>query len=142
MTWLVVQSLYRDFEEAASGTARWIVRNSTGAEIGTANYSVDYRQGQFTFTSDQSGSAYFITAYTYDIHRAAADVWRQRLANFADWYRFSADNQTFDRQQAFEHAQDMIAELEKKAGDNLVANAGGDLRSHTFVRTDINVSYS
>lgn len=140
VTYQIATSLWRDFEEASSGTARWIVRDGPGAEIGTANYTPDYRTGRLSFASDQGGTAYYVTGYSYDLHNAAADVWRQRLANFADWYQFSADNQTFNRQQAFEHAEKMIKVMEQKAGTNLVANAFGDVRITDIVRTDINIT--
>ena len=135
--YLIAQSLYRDFEEAESGTARWQVRDSSGSAVGTANYSADYRRGQLVFGADQGGTSYYLTAYTYDINAAAADVWRQRLANFSQWYDFSADNQNFSRSQVFSHAKDMVAFYEQQTGKNETAAAAGDLRYSTFVRTDL-----
>jgi hypothetical protein len=144
VSYQIAQAAYRDLEEAASGTARWIVRTGTGDAVGTANYSTDYRAGRLTFTADQGGSAYFLTAYTYDVYQAAADVWRQRLANFADWYKFSLKagdtTESFDRQQAFEHAREMINEMEQKAGSNVITVGGGDVRVSQFVRSDISYS--
>ena len=137
VNYFVVNAHYRDLEEAGSGTARWIVRDSLGAEVGTANYTANYRQGEIRFTADQGGTAYYLTAYTYDVHAAAADVWLERLANFADWYKFSADNQTFDRQQAFDHATKMEDRNRQLAGKNVVLQAAGDLRHSEFVRTDL-----
>jgi hypothetical protein len=137
VNYLVYQSHYRDLEEAASGTARWIVRDGNGADAGTANYTTNYRQGQITFSSDQAGTAYYLTGYSYDVHAAAADLWLERLANFADWYKFSADNQTFDRQQAFDHAMKMEQRQRQLTGKNVVLQAAGDLRHSEFVRVDI-----
>lgn len=136
--YLVADAPYRDMEEAASGTARWIVRDGPGAQIGTANYSADYRQGRLTFTSNQGGTAYYLTGYTYDVYAAAADVWLERLAHFQDWYDFSADNQEFSRSQAFDHAVKAEALLRGKAGSNVVGAASGDLRTSQFVRMDLN----
>lgn len=138
VTYQIAQAGYRDFEEAASGTARWIVRDATGAEIGTANYTADYRSGQLNFTADQGGTAYYLTAYTYDVYAAAADLWGERLAHFADWYRFAADNQEFDRGQAFEHACKMEELLRGKAGQNDLSGTSGDVKISQFVRVDIN----
>jgi hypothetical protein len=138
VTYVVAESLYRDFEEAESGTARWIVRDGPGAEIGTATYTTDYRQGRLTFSSDQGGTAYYLTAYSYDIHAAAADLWVQRMANFADWYDFAADNQKFSRSQAWDHAEKQQKLLRGMAGANIVTNAAGELRMGQFVRVDIN----
>jgi len=136
--YIIAQSMYRDFEGAESGTARWQVRDSAGSSVGTANYTTDYRRGQITFNTDQGGTSYYLTAYTYDINAAAADIWRQRLANFSLWYDFSADNQNFSRSQAFEHAKEMVAFYEQQSGKNEQAAASGDLRHSIFVRTDLN----
>ena len=142
VNYFVANAHYRDLEEATSGTVRWIVRDSVGAEYGTANYTPDYRQGQIRFTTNRGGTAYYLTAYTYDIHAAAADVWLERLANFADWYKFSADNQTFDRNQAFDHAKTMEARERQMIGKNIVLQSMGDLRHSEFVRTDLRRSYT
>lgn len=135
-----LNSHWRDLEEAESGTARWIVRDGNGADAGTANYTTNYRQGLVTFAADQAGTAYYLTGYSYDVHAAAADVWLERLANFADWYDFSADNQTFNRDQAFEHATKMETRSRQLSGKNVVLQSQGDLRIGEFVRTDINAS--
>jgi hypothetical protein len=137
VTYVVAEALYRDFEEATSGTARWIVRDGPGAQIGTANYTTDYRQGRLTFTSDQGGTAYYLTGYTYDVHAAAADVWLERMAHFSDWYDFAADNQKFSRSQAWDHAMAMEKAMRAKAGANIATNAQGELRMSQFVRVDL-----
>ena len=62
----------------------------------------------------------------------------ERLAYFADWYRFAADNQEFDRNQAFEHACKMEELLRGKSGQNDLAGASGDVKISQFVRVDIN----
>ncbi len=140
--YIIAQSGWRDFEEAASGTARWQVRDSAGSAVGTANYTVDYRRGPIIFATDQGGTSYYLTAYTYDVNAAAADIWRQRLAHFSQWYDFSADNQQFSRSQAFEHAKSMVSFYEQQTGKNRVEAAAGDMRTGMFVRTDLMRSYS
>lgn len=142
--YLIAQAGYRDFEEAESGTARWAIRTGAGSAVGTASYSTDYRAGRVTFGANQSGSAYALTAFTYDVYRAAAEVWRHRLANFSDWYdftyKFGDSSEQFSRSQAFEHAKEMINEMEQKAGSNVVTTGGGDVKMSQFVRSDISYS--
>lgn len=138
--YFAAQLAYRDLEEASSGTARWAVRDGPGTLQGTAGYSVDYRQGLISFTASQGGTAYYVTGYTYDVHAAAADVWDERLANFTLWYNFAADNQSFTRSQAFDHAEKMRNYHRSKAGSNIVAQAFGDLRVSQLVRVDLNDS--
>ena len=142
VNYFVANAHYRDLEEATSGTVRWIVRDSVGAEYGTANYTPDYRQGQIRFTTNRGGTAYYLTAYTYDVHAAAADVWLERLGNFADWYAFSADNQRFSRQMAHSQAMRQYKLEVQLTGKNVVAQSVGDLRHSEFVRTDLRGIYT
>lgn len=141
--WWNGQLEYRDIEESPGTVdgSRFILRDGTGAAIGTANYTVDYRAGRVSFgTANQGGTAYYATLYTYDVHAAAADVWLERLAHFNEWYDFRADNQTFTRSQAWDHAYKMEAKLRGKAGQNVIGGVSGDVHLSTFVRNDINPS--
>jgi hypothetical protein len=132
------QAAYRDFEEADSGTARWAVRDGPGNLQSTANYTADYRSGRITWSANQDGTIYYLTAYTYDVHAAAADIWQQRMAHFSDWYDFRADNQSFSRSQAFEHAQKMEDAMRARVGANVVGQPAGGFRTGVFYRTDLN----
>lgn len=135
-TYLTAASKYKDFEEATSGTAQWIVRDSVGTENGTTNYSVDYRNGRVTWTADQGGTAYEATGYSYDVHAAAVDILEEKLADVDLWYDFRADNQTFKRSQVIKNMEGNINRLLKKVGENL---PGGQFGFHTtaFVRSDL-----
>lgn len=132
----IAQSPYGYLEGTTSGTAYFYITETGGSIISGSGYTPNYDQGRITFTSDQGGTAYFLTAYSYDVYAAAADIWRERLANFSGWYDFRSDNQTFTRSQAFEHANKMLNLMEQKSGGN-VLQYSGDLRVGQFVRTDL-----
>jgi len=125
---------YRDFEEAASGTVQWVVRDSLGAVQGTANYTPNYVTGEIRFAADQGGTIYYLTGRSYDLYSAAADVWLQRQAYYSDWVDVSSDSQRFAWQQAFEHAVEMEKQMRARAGQN---KSRGALRSGLFVRNDL-----
>lgn len=139
---LIAQAPYRDFEQApgTASTDRFVVRDGTGAAVGTADYTADYRTGRVVFGADRMGTAYYLTGYSYDVYAAAADVWMERITHFSDWYDFQADNQRFNRSQAWDHAVKSEALLRGKSGQNAVSAAAGDLRVGQFVRSDVNVS--
>ena len=40
---------------------------------------------------------------TYDLHRAAADVWDEKAAGLASRFNFSTDIQSFSRSEAYQH---------------------------------------
>jgi hypothetical protein len=138
--YLTAQGHYKDLEEAESGTARWQIRSSVGVAEGTANYTADYVQGRVTWSTDQGGTAYMLTGYSYDLYGAAVDVLEHQLANFNLWYDFSADNQEFDRSQVKDNISDLIAKYKPKIGDNKPGKSG-DLFTSQLVRTDINTSW-
>ena len=125
---------YRDFEETTSGTTQWAIRDATGALQGTANYTPNYINGLIHFATDQGGTIYYLTARSYDLYAAAADVWLKRQAYYADWVHIASDGQEFDWQQAFEHAVTMEQSMRARAGQN---KARGAIRTGEFVRSDL-----
>lgn len=135
--YLTAVAQYRNWEEVASGATRWQVRQTTGSTVGTANYSADYTNGRITFTSDQAGTAYMLTGYSYDVYGAAVEVLRHKLAYIDLWYDFSDNNQSFSRSQAADNIKGLIAEYQPKTGDNKPGHSG-DFGFSEFVRIDIN----
>lgn len=136
--YLNAQAPYKDLEEATSGTARWAVRDSAGAFIGTANYSVNYRSGEISFgTVNQMGTAYYLTGYSYDLCAAGVEVMRERLNNFNSYFDFSADNQSFKRSQVRDHLKETITDLRACVGENVIGGVSGDLHVSYFTRTDL-----
>ena len=103
------------WEEASGGTAVWIVQDSTGADAGTANYTINYQTGHIRFTANTLGTAYYLTGRKYDLHRAAAQVWRQKAANVANRYDVSTDNHSLKRSQLSKQYLDMAAYYDKQS---------------------------
>lgn len=63
-------------------------------------------------TLDAAGRAPTDTAWveTYDLNRAAAEGWRWKAAKLAAAYDFTADGATYNRSQAVEQCQKMVAQ--------------------------------
>lgn len=125
----------RDLEEATSGTTNWIVRDSTGLEVGTAQYTINYVTGEIRFPADTGGTALYLTGRSCDIYAAAADVWQQRCALMAlNAYDVQSDAQRFSRSQAMANAVRMEAQMRQRAGQNIHRGA---LQMGRMVRTDL-----
>jgi hypothetical protein len=88
-----------DAERASGGSLVWQVENSAGSAIGTADYSVNYDGRQIRFTSDQAGTAHYLTYRHYNVYKAAADVWREKAANVASRFDIRTDNHDLKRSQ-------------------------------------------
>lgn len=84
---------YGNLETTDAGTALFSVRDTLGATIGTASYSVDYQRGLVTFGTDTAGSARYVDARTYNVYAAAADL----LESWAAREKLSFDVQTEDQ---------------------------------------------
>jgi hypothetical protein len=110
------RSSYGMFEQTTGGTAIFYVQDSTGATQGTALWSADYRRGVVTFGSDTAGTSYYLTARSYDVNSAAADVWRRKASHFASAFNFSTDNHTINRAQVYEHCLEMASHFESISG--------------------------
>lgn len=105
-----------NLEEAASGTAHWVVRNTGGTAQGTATYSVNYEQGLITFAADTAGSPMIVRYKTFDLWAAAADVWRHRAANVHSYYNIREGEHSLSRSEWFDHCWKMADESDKKTG--------------------------
>ena len=114
------RSDYGFLEATTGGSAILYLQDSTGASIGTANYTTDERRGQFQFSSDQAGSVYYMTGRSYDLNSAAADIWRKKAAHYAPTsFDFSTDNHRIDRSQVYKHCVEMADFFENQGGDSI-----------------------
>ena len=87
-------------EATHGGTALFVVQDSLGTVRGTSTWAeADYQLGSVTFTTNQAGTALYLTARSYDPYGAAADLltdWAQKVSLQFD---FSSDQQSFSRSQ-------------------------------------------
>jgi hypothetical protein len=108
------------YEATTGGTAILYIQDGTGANIGTANYTADYRRGQFQFSVDQGGSTYYLTGRSYDLNAAAADIWNRKAGHAAQGFSFSTDNHRVDKAQVYKHYKEM-AQMYEAMGQESVS---------------------
>lgn len=116
---------YRNLE---SGTP-FVLADGLGAAAGTANYSADYVNGIVTFTANQGGTAWYLTARAYDLNASAADIWRMKAAHASADFDFSTDNHSIKGSQVsiqclkmadYYEQQAMRASLKTTGGNNIL----------------------
>lgn len=114
------RSLFGFYEATTGGTAIFYVQDATGANVGTANYTPDYRRGQVQFASNQAGSVYYVTGRSYDLNAAAAEVWKKKASHYSvSAFDFSTDNHSVSRSQIYAHCMEMAAQYESLSGDSI-----------------------
>lgn len=121
------KEFYTPYRNLESGSLLYI-QDANGAVVGTADYSVDYSNGHITFTNTTAGSILHLTARSYDLNMAAADVWKRKAANAAKMFDFSTDNHSVKRGQFMAACMSMAATFESRAG----------IQTGDMIRTDIN----
>ena len=84
-------------ETTDGGTAVFFLQVAGGSVVPLAEYSVDYERGVIEFTSDRGGQTIYMTARSYDVYAAAADVWEQKAAQAASLIDFSTLNHSVKR---------------------------------------------
>lgn len=130
LTYQIPPYIPRVFEEQGSSSG-WAMRTTNGTLVDPSTYSVNYESGTLTFNADTNGASYVLDCRTYNINRAASNVWL-RKASFAyqdvDW---GSDNHTLRASQQFNHALHMA--------ERYALLAGGS--SGRFVRPDEVVLY-
>ena len=78
------------------GTVVFRVEDTAGTVSG---YPVDYTRGIVTFSTDQSGKAFYWSGFAYDVDAAAADIWRMKASHVAGLVDFSTDGHSVKRSQ-------------------------------------------
>lgn len=118
-------------EQTTGGTEIFYLRDTTGARIGTADYTIDYAYGRVTFGADQAGSVRYVTARSYDVYEAAAMVWETKAAHVALKFDFTADGASFQASQERKAYLDMARQMRSQS------NSGG-ISTARMVRDDVN----
>lgn len=118
-------------EATTGGTTVFYLRDSTGSRIGTADYTVDYANGYVTFGADQHGSVRYVTARSYDVYEAAAQVWEAKAGHVALKFDFEADGASFKASQ--ERAAYMAMAKQMRSQSN-----SGGVKTGRLVRDDVN----
>jgi len=114
--YFIPPDLGKFWEREASGTAYWRVTDSTGVDQGTSLYDVDWDGLKITFAADQKGTFYCLTGRTFDLNRAAAQVWRQKAAYYAMDVDWQTDGHRVNASQASKQCLAFAEEFEAKAG--------------------------
>jgi hypothetical protein len=102
---IVMKESYVGRGNLEQGTTNFIIYEAGGSALPGTMYSVDYTRGEITFVNDQAGSARFITAYSYDLNAAAADVWRRKMSYYATAYDISTDGNSMKRSQLIQQCK-------------------------------------
>lgn len=128
------QANWRNLETSDGGTARFVIRDATGAVIAGTLYSVDYQRGLVTFTSNQGGSSRMVTTTAYDIYAAAADIWAQKASYYATQIDFSTDNHNVKRSHIVAQCETMAKRYRDMSGTPYDDGTSGSVVS--IVRSD------
>ncbi len=107
---------HNNLEEESSGTAAWQLENSAGSVSGTANWTANYDVGHIRFTNNQKGTAYYLTARTFDLNKSAVEVWRAKAASVHSYFDYATDGQRLTRSQWFEHCISMADYYKREIG--------------------------
>jgi hypothetical protein len=84
-------------ETTDGGTAIFFLQLAGGSVVPLAEYTPDYQRGIVEFTADRGGQTIYMTARSYDVYAAAADVWEQKAAQAASLIDFSTLNHSVKR---------------------------------------------
>lgn len=111
---------YTFLESTSGGTDVFYIQDGTGATLGTALWSADYRRGIVNFVNDTLGTAVYVTGSAYDLNATAADVWRSKASHYAtSSFNFSTDNHSISRAQVYDHAIEMVKFFDNISGNSI-----------------------
>lgn len=84
-------------------SAGFRITTADGTAISSSLYTVNFEAGIVTFTTDQANVSRFADFRSYDLNRAAADVWEAKAAHIAERVDFRTDNHQMSASQYYEH---------------------------------------
>lgn len=116
---------HAEVERATSGSAVWRVVDAYGTITGTANYAINYDQKKVRFNSATLPPMYLETL-TFDLNGAAAEIWREKAAYYANRFDVSTDNHNLRRSQLMAHAEKMAKHFERMAAPRMVTMQRSD----------------
>jgi hypothetical protein len=129
----VYNSRYANYEQTAGGTALFIVRDGTGATVGTALYTADYTRGVVTFGTTTNGDIRTLEGRAFDVYGAAADVLDGWAGYLARQFDFATDGQSFKLSQQREALEALAARYRAQAKGYGQAGLSGE-----WERSDLN----
>lgn len=110
-------SHFGNFEQTTGGTAIFVLQDGTHNAVASSEYAVDYTRGEITFDAPTGGLPYYLTGRSYDLNRAAADVWTQKAGQVAiASFSWSTDNMRVDKSGLRKEAVDMAQYYRGLAG--------------------------
>ena len=102
------------------GTVVFRVEDTAGTVSG---YTVDYTRGIVTFSTDQSGKAFYWSGFAYDLDAAAADIWRMKASHVAGLVDFSTDGHSIKRSQQAQQYLTMAGYYQQRSASEGVTTA-------------------
>lgn len=134
ISYRVYNSQYANYEQTLGGTALFIIRDGTGAALGTALYTVDYIRGVVTFGTTTNGDIRRLEGRAFDIYGAAADVLEGWGGYLARQFDFATDGQSFKLSQQREALTALAARYRAQAKGYGQAGMSGE-----WERSDLNL---
>ena len=102
------------------GTVVFRVEDTAGTVSG---YTVDYTRGIVTFSTDQSGKAFYWSGFAYDLDAAAADIWRMKASHVAGLVDFPTDGHSVKRSQQAQQYLTMANYYQQRSASEGISTA-------------------
>lgn len=118
--------------ERDGNTLALSIQDSNGNIIlvgaGDDDISIDYDKRQVVFNSDTSGQIYYMTATSYNLYAAAAEVWQTKASLRTSLIDWRSDNHSLKEDQEYQHCMEQYTLYSGKAANGFQATR--------FVRVD------
>lgn len=86
---------------------------------GDNDYQPDYNRRLIVFNTPTNRRTYYLTAYSYDLNKTAADIWLKKAGLRAALVQWKTDNHTIYEDQEYMHCMDKYREYASRGGGGL-----------------------
>ena len=123
ITYFEYLSSYQYLEGTASNTVR--IYNGNGTAV--SNYSSDFINGKFKFTTDTRGTAYYMDGRSFNFFKAVSEGWKEKASYYSTQFDFEVEGRKYKKSQVVKQCLDMAKEFDAKASAVMHSIDRGDL---------------
>ncbi len=118
----------------------FIIQDTQGnIEQYASDYTVDFDARIITFAVSTEGDTFYFTFRSYDIDRAAADVWSKKLSLRTRLINWKTDNHTLAEDQEYQHCLERYLHFSNKGGMKVGRMVRTDERAWRWRTSGLNI---
>lgn len=91
------------------------------------NYTSDFINGKFTFSSDTRGTPYYLDGRSYNFFKAVSEGWYSKAAHYSTQFDFTVEGRSYKKSQIIQQCTDLAKQFAARGQATLHSIDRGDM---------------